>query len=79
MSVESAPAVDSKATLRRYLRRRASEGEFYCKSKFIAEDLDLSASQIGSLLGELSDSSEGPHVERWGYANATTWRVAPAE
>lgn len=79
MSAEPATAGDGEAVLRRYLQRRASDGEFYCKSKFIAEELELSASQIGSLMGELSDRPEGPEVERWGYANATTWRVAPAE
>ncbi len=79
MSVESATRGDGRAALVRYLRRRASDGEFYCKSKFIAEDLDLSASEIGSLLGDLCESGDGPEVERWGYANATTWRVAPGE
>lgn len=79
MSVESVARGDARVALLRYLRRRARGGEFYCKSKFIAEDLELSASQIGSLLGELSDAPEGPEVERWGYANATTWRVAPGE
>ena len=62
-----------------YLERRASDGELYVKSKFLAEDLDLSASQIGVLLGRLQDSAETLDIEQWSYTNATTWRIAPAE
>jgi hypothetical protein len=62
-----------------YLERRASDGELYVKSKFLAEDLDLSASQIGVLLGRLQDSVETLDIEQWSYTNATTWRIAPAE
>ena len=62
-----------------YLERRASDGELYVKSKFLAEDLDLSASQIGVLLGRLQDSTETLDIEQWSYTNATTWRITPAE
>ncbi|MUV85607.1 hypothetical protein GJ631_03190 [Natronomonas sp. CBA1123] len=62
-----------------YLERRAADGEIYVKSKFLAEDLDLSASQIGVLLGRLQDSAETLDIEQWSYTNATTWRIAPAE
>ncbi|WP_178915039.1 hypothetical protein [Natronomonas gomsonensis] len=62
-----------------YLERRAADGEIYVKSKFLAEDLDLSASQIGVLLGRLQDSTETLDIEQWSYTNATTWRIAPAE
>lgn len=62
-----------------YLERRAGDGEIYVKSKFLAEDLDLSASQIGVLLGRLQDSAETLDIEQWSYTNATTWRIAPAE
>ncbi|MCY4729862.1 hypothetical protein KY092_04730 [Natronomonas gomsonensis] len=62
-----------------YLERRADDGEIYVKSKFLAEDLDLSASQIGVLLGRLQDSAETLDIEQWSYTNATTWRIAPAE
>jgi len=62
-----------------YLERRADDGEIYVKSKFLAEDLDLSASQIGVLLGRLQDSADTLDIEQWSYTNATTWRIAPAE
>jgi hypothetical protein len=69
-------AVTDAERLERYLRERAADGEFYCKSKFIADDVDMSASQIGNLMPDLDENAEGLTVERWAYTNATTWRVA---
>jgi hypothetical protein len=65
--------------LERYLRRRAENGEFYFKSKFIAGDVGLSTKEIGALIPELRRSASTVDVEEWGYANATTWRVASAD
>jgi hypothetical protein len=61
--------------LETYLRRQAADGEAYIKSKFIADDLGLTASQVGALLARLRDADGGPEVEKWSYTNATTWRV----
>ena len=61
--------------LETYLRRRAGGGEAYIKSKFIADDLGLTPSQVGALLARLRDADGGPEVEKWSYTNATTWRV----
>lgn len=66
---------DERERLRRYLSRRAEDGEFYFKSKFIADDVGLSTKELGVLLSQLRDSSEGPHIEKWAYTGATTWRV----
>ena len=76
MSAQVRSAADAQR-LERYLRQRADDGEFYFKSKFIADEVGLSPSQIGNLLPRLEDSADGLHIERWGYTNATTWRVAP--
>ena len=65
--------------LRRYLRERADGGEFYFKSKFVADDLDMTPSQVGTLVDRLQGSATGLDIERWAYTNATTWRVTPAE
>jgi hypothetical protein len=78
MSQQARPGQPARRLLT-YLERRASDGEIYVKSKFLAEDLDLSASQIGVLLGRMQDSTETLHIEQWSYTNATTWRVAPKE
>jgi transcriptional regulator CtsR len=61
--------------LERYLRREAAEGEAYIKSKFIADEVDLTPSQVGLLLTRLQESDGGVDVEKWSYTNATTWRV----
>ena len=65
--------------LERYLRRRAADGDAYVKSKFIADDVGLTPSQVGLLLKRLRESENGVDVEKWSYTNATTWRVTPAE
>lgn len=53
------------------------EEETYLKSRFIAQDLDLSAKEIGAMMSRLEDCSVGLVVEKWGYTNGTTWRVRP--
>ena len=65
--------------LRRYLRERTEDGEFYFKSKFVADDLDMTPSQIGTLVDRLQGSATGIDIERWAYTNATTWRVTRSE
>lgn len=76
MSAESTTA-RKRERLRRYLRRRAVDGEFYFKSKHIAEEVGLSTKEIGALLPGLSQSATTFDLDEWGYANATTWRVVP--
>ena len=58
-----------------YLRARVEDGEMYFKSKFIADDVDLSSKEIGALIVKLQDSVEDLSIERWSYTGATTWRV----
>lgn len=65
--------------LERYLRGRAAEGEFYFKSKYIADEVGLSTKEIGALLPDLRRSATAFDLEEWGYANATTWRVVPTD
>ena len=77
MSATTEPSADSKETrLRRYLRNRADEGEVYIKSKFIADDVDLSPKEIGALMVKLRDSAADLEIEKWSYTSATTWRVS---
>lgn len=79
MSSVDAPTANKRDRLERYLRRRAAEGEFYFKSKFIAEEVGLSTKEIGALLSAVCRSSTAFSVEEWGNANATTWRVIPTD
>lgn len=60
-----------------YLKQRAADGDCYFKSKFIADDVDLSPKEIGALIVKLQESREELSIERWSYTGATTWRVEP--
>ena len=67
---------DSKRErLAQYLREQARGGEYYCKSKFIADDLGLSAKEVGALMSQLERSNADIEIERWANARATTWRI----
>jgi len=65
--------------LRQYLRERAAAGDRYFKSKFIAEDVELSPKEIGALIVRLQESATELSIEPWSYTGATTWRVEPAD
>jgi hypothetical protein len=78
MSRTETSAARKRDRLERYLRRRAEDGEFYFKSKFIAGEVGLSTKEIGALLPEIRRSTSALDIDEWGYANATTWRVVPA-
>ena len=58
-----------------HLRERVrEEGELYVKSRYVAEDVDLSAKEIGSYMPRV-DAETDLTVEQWAYTNGTTWRV----
>ncbi|MFC7201350.1 DUF7123 family protein [Halospeciosus flavus] len=59
-----------------YLREKADDGELYFKSKFIADEVGLSAKEIGALMVKLRDSATDLEIEKWSYTSATTWRVS---
>jgi hypothetical protein len=79
MTVEGAARTDEQVDdcerLARYLRRRAAAGEYYFKSKFIADDLGMSPKTVGMLVGRLRESADAIRIEEWAYTGATTWRV----
>ncbi|MEF8776543.1 MAG: hypothetical protein V5A43_08600 [Haloarculaceae archaeon] len=58
-----------------YLRDSVARGESYFRSKNIAEQLGLSAKQVGARLPKLAEESEDVDIEKWGRARSTTWRV----
>ena len=65
--------------LREYLRERAAAGDRYFKSKFIAQDIELSPKEIGALIVRLQESATDLSIEPWSYTGATTWYVEPAD
>ncbi|MUV89789.1 hypothetical protein GJ629_07680 [Halapricum sp. CBA1109] len=76
------PSTESTTTkkerLQSYLRQKAEDGEVYFKSKFIADEVDLSPKEIGALMVKLRESATDLEVEKWSYTSATTWRVEAA-
>ncbi|WP_330632729.1 DUF7123 family protein [Halocatena halophila] len=70
-------AGNKESRLREYLYTQAVEGngEVYFKSKFIADDVDLSPKEIGALMCKLTDTVTEIEIEKWSYTSATTWRV----
>ena len=67
-----------ESRLKTYLAQKASDGEVYFKSKFIAEEVGLSPKEIGALMVKIRDSASDLEIEKWSYTSATTWRVTPA-
>ena len=84
MSATADPSTDSddsaskEERLKQYLLSKAQDGELYFKSKFIADEVDLSPKEIGALMVKLRDSATELTVEKWSYTSATTWRIEPA-
>jgi hypothetical protein len=79
-SQESASSQDGskEERLRAFLERKATDGEMYFKSKFIADEVGLSPKEIGALMVKLKESATDLEIEKWSYTSATTWRVEPA-
>ena len=75
-SREEEPSKEER--LRSFLAEKASDGEMYFKSKFIADEVGLSPKEIGALMVKLKDSASEIEVEKWSYTSATTWRIEPA-
>ncbi|MFC4359655.1 hypothetical protein ACFO0N_17055 [Halobium salinum] len=87
MSATAQPAADSLSTdeltkedrLKQFLLAKAQDGEMYFKSKFIADEVGLSAKEIGALMVKLRDSATELTIEKWSYTSATTWRIESAD
>lgn len=61
--------------LAEFLREQAQNGEYYCKSKFIAEEVGMSSKEIGVLMQQLEWAASDLEIEKWSNSRATTWRV----
>ena len=64
-----------------YLREEVSKanGSLYVKSRFIAEEIELSAKEIGATIHRIDPGQHGIDVEKWAYTSGTTWRVSSVE
>jgi len=57
-----------------YLREHAPDRTYF-KSRLIAEELGLSAKEVGTNMTAIADGDLDVAVERWGYSSSTTWKV----
>ena len=57
-----------------YLRANAADRTYF-KSRLIAEEVGLSAKEVGSNMRALLDGDVGITIEKWGYSSGTTWKV----
>ena len=74
----TAPAVtdltEKQLRILGYLREHAPQ-QTYFKSRLIAEDLDMSAKEVGANMPAICDADFDLDVEKWGYSSGTTWMV----
>jgi hypothetical protein len=57
-----------------YLRANAGDRTYF-KSRLIADDLGLSAKEVGANMSAVADAAGEIDVEKWGYSSGTTWMV----
>jgi DNA-binding Lrp family transcriptional regulator len=65
---------DKQHRILQYLRANVDERTYF-KSRLIAEELGLSAKEVGANMRALLDGEVGLTVEKWGYSSGTTWKV----
>ena len=58
----------------RYLEQHAGE-QTYFKSRLIADELGMSAKEVGTNMKALERGEFDISVEKWGYSSSTTWMV----
>lgn len=76
----SSASTEAKVDLvSRYLRTETAQvdGPLYVKARFMTDDIDLSAKEIGIAMRRLSEREDGLTVERWAASSGSiTWRVS---
>ncbi|MFU8869154.1 hypothetical protein [Natronococcus sp.] len=76
MSTATATDLTSKQRrILRYLREHAAT-KTYFKSRLIAQELGMTAKEVGSNITALQESDAGVEIEKWGYSSSTTWKVS---
>jgi hypothetical protein len=58
-----------------YLREHAAT-KTYFKSRLIAQELEMTAKEVGSNISALQDGEYDVDIEKWGYSSSTTWKVS---
>ncbi len=76
--MRTAKATDLTSKQRRILRylREHAATKTYFKSRLIAQELGMTAKEVGSNITALQESDSGVEIEKWGYSSSTTWKVS---
>jgi hypothetical protein len=74
VAADSAGLSAKQARILRYLRENAADRTYF-KSRLIADDLGLSAKEVGANMSAVADAATEVDVEKWGYSSGTTWMV----
>lgn len=61
-----------------YLRSEAATRTYF-KSRLIAEELGMSAKEVGTNIVAIRDGDFAIDVSEWGYSSSTTWEVSLPE
>lgn len=78
-SEQSAPPLSPKdEVLKAYLTERIRAGDRYFKSKFVADEIELTSNEIGASMVKLQSAVSSLHIEKWTTNSPATWRVTPA-
>lgn len=70
----STDLTDKQRQILGYLRERADD-QTYFKSRLIADELGLSAKEVGANMRAVRERANEIEVEKWGYSSGTTWMV----
>ncbi|AUX09619.1 hypothetical protein AArcSl_1994 [Halalkaliarchaeum desulfuricum] len=66
----------SEKQLRIYEHLRSNvDDRTYFKSRLIAEELGLSAKEVGANIRGVREAETDLTIEKWGYSSGTTWMV----
>ncbi|QKG91878.1 hypothetical protein HPS36_03070 [Halorubrum salinarum] len=74
VAAESSGLSAKQSQILRYLRENAADRTYF-KSRLIADDLGLSAKEVGANMSAVADAATDIDVEKWGYSSGTTWMV----
>ena len=71
---ETADLTEKQRHILNYLRRSAAT-KTYFKSRLIAEELEMTAKEVGANMTAIREGDFDVRVEKWGYSSGTTWKV----
>jgi hypothetical protein len=77
MSTRTQSATDLSEKQRKILQylRDESGTQTYFKSRLIADELGMTAKEVGTNMTAIQQGEFDVSVEKWGYSSSTTWKV----